>query len=123
MLLQSIEIRPGFMSANEGGFVCSFEREDFTWSEGRGGFPVISKAIICPYCLEVWARMAVDFAPFGYSVEPVSCVYCNRSTDRHPVPGSLLDSGMTNDIDWSLIELLPEALLRREFLLHLRTFM
>lgn len=122
LLLQRIEVYPGFFDSSRTGFICEFERDKFTWSEGRGGYPVVSKAIVCPICLQVWARMPIISNSIFYSLEGISCINCGRSTWRNPVPGSLLDSTMTNDIDWSLIELLPEPLLRREFLLHLKVF-
>lgn len=97
------------------------EREAFTWCEHKGGWPVTSRAMICPWCCSIYAKLLVENHS-GFSFEGVSCEACARPTDRHPVPGSLLDSSMTSVIDWSLVNHLPEPLLRREFELTLKAF-
>jgi len=70
-------------------------------------------AMFCPTCGELWARMPVD----GSSREwRIIGGYCERhpGTSRFVVPGSLI-------LNWEpeLYEILPEAVLRRELLLHL----
>jgi hypothetical protein len=99
-------------------FEGTIQRDEFSCREGFGGWPVYSRALICPYCLRCWAQLRVTTQDY-FSLEPVSCLQCNRSTELNPIPGSLLDSQICNGIDWGLIDVLPEPLLRREFNLTL----
>lgn len=95
------------------------EREPFSWREGEGGWPVYSRALVCPWCLRVWATLEV-FGQTGFVIDSSPCEDCPQWHDLPP--GSLLASQVCNGVDWGLITEMPEALLRREFELTLRAF-
>lgn len=108
--------------------VYTFEREEFTWREGYGGYLVCSRALVCPHCLVTWAILPVDGQPIC-RLEPVSCTKCNVTEIdfrfahlRSRIPGSLIDYSLANGIDWGLLDVMPETLLRRECELTLRAF-
>jgi hypothetical protein len=50
------------------------------------------------------------------------CELCNERDDWIPVPGSLLHEEGWGIIDDSLLAALPEELVRREFLLHIKVY-
>lgn len=85
----------------------------------RGGFHIISRAKVCPACLDVWAIMQTENDRNVYGIESQFCAGC-RTEYSLGVPGSLLDDRMSWTVDWDLIDYLPEVLLKREFELHVR---
>lgn len=114
------------------GFHLGKRPEMYRVDQGAGAFyPACSRVFVCPFCRKTWAEIKIDGKPVGeeeYTVMGVPCERCGKPTapwsfsDRslHPIPGSLLDSDVLFDIDWGLLETIPEPLLRREFLLHLK---
>jgi hypothetical protein len=88
------------------------------------GFTVYSFAKVCPKCLRVWA--IAQQPETGFSIEGAWCRNCGNLIDHRilphyaRVPGSLLDSCATQRVEWALLEFLPEPLLQREFMIHLK---
>lgn len=84
------------------------------WSIAR------SYAYICPVCLKQWAVTLLE----GDQEYVIQAAYCER---HHPanwnptwcVPGSIL-VGHGDYLDWPLLDVLPEELLRREFNLAMK---
>jgi len=88
------------------------------------GYPYYSGAMICPVCLDIWATLAVE----GQGFFELRCIPCEHHSDAchldlRPVAGSLLDNPNCNGWDTELLELLPEALVKREFSLHLNSLL
>ena len=78
-------------------------RSDLRWQ--RTGY-----ALFCRHCGEVWARLSVmnsSGEPQVYDVWPVSC---KKHPDRWNIPGSILANRLIK-----LLDLMPEAVVRREF--------
>lgn len=116
MLTQYINLQSDFSGE------WSIERPEFSWREGEGGWPVYARALVCPHCLTVWARLTI-IGQFRYCVEGTTCLKCmDFTSEPTEFPGSILDNYTCNGTDWGLIDALPEPLLRREFELHLRSF-
>lgn len=94
------------------------KREDFV-----GGYPVYSGLLVCPLCKEIWCRLSMEGCEF-HEARNAPCAQhpdaCHP--DLRPVAGSLLDNLTINGYDTALLQALPEALLRREFDLTLRSF-
>lgn len=83
-----------------------------------------SESFICPRCTKKWATLIFDDEIFCWP-RAAFCVECEPPDDPHykrwhPVPGALLQSVGWAIIDLSLLEALPELLLRREFILTIR---
>lgn len=112
-------LKPRLKSRSEAWLNVDLEREPFAWQEGRGGWPITSQVMICPFCLDQWAILVVEGKDY-HRPDGVSCTLCARSTDSHPIPGSLLDIPGTGAIDCTLLDALPESLVKREFDLHLK---
>ena len=100
------------------------ERPDFT----PEGYPVYSRLFVCPCCHEVWAKVIrEDQSPARPEMvscgEMSTCQWTDELTAM--VPGSLLDYGVTlpGMIDFDLLDILPEPLLRREFDLTLKALL
>jgi hypothetical protein len=116
------------------GFHLSKRPEMYRTDAGLGAlYPARSRVFLCPFCRRSWAEIKLDGKKVGeeeYQVIACSCERCGKPTKRigfsdrslHPIPGSLLDSDVVFDIDWGLLETLPEPLLRRELLLHIKAF-
>jgi hypothetical protein len=114
------------------GFHLSKRPEMYRIEHGTGAlYPACSRAFICPFCRKPWAEIKIDGRPIGeeeYELVACPCERCGKPTrkigfsDRslHPIPGSLLDGGVMFDIDWGLLETMPEELLKRELLLHIK---
>ena len=110
------------------GSFFEVEREDFC-----NGYPVYQGILVCTCCLARWARLSWKYCEAErlagrvqgtYEVRGLLCMECFRiegggslHPDLCPVPGSLLHNLTVNNWDEPLLEALPEALLRREFLL------
>jgi hypothetical protein len=91
-----------------------FDREDFS-----RGYPLYSVSLFCPICCKVWGGINVegDKVLFPHTV---SCVECNWADGLCPVPGSVLVNNIfSSGIDWELLDLLPDWLVKREFELTL----
>lgn len=89
-------------------------------SEPKGYSYAHSLALVCPKCLAQWA--VLSFAEPDHHVQGMWCSRCTPADPTfHPgmIPGSILG---TYNIDYPLLEALPEALLRREFELHLKEY-
>lgn len=85
------------------------------------GYLIPSVAFICPNCLDPWAFIWDTVSKC--EIEPSSCEKCWKPDWRYPFPGSILDSLFFEaGVDWDLMDLLPEPLLRREFRIHLKKF-
>lgn len=91
----------------------------YSWESGFGGWNWgQSRALVCPTCLRVWAKLHMEgsdkFAIYGWPCQ-------SHPTDSSQVAGSIFpDSsplGFTQD--WGLWDNLPKPLLEREFLLTL----
>lgn len=129
-----MKIRQSIIIRDIEAFGCEVVREDFTWCEGKGGWPVVSTAHICPSCLRVWAHIRTvepQDAFKGYHIQKNYCLSCTPEEILKPfsdIPqfirprGSLITYDISNHIDWGLLEALPERLLRREFQLTLEAF-
>jgi hypothetical protein len=91
------------------------ERSPFT-----EGYPVYSRVLVCPMCKQVWAMLTAEGKPV-HRPEMASCGSCDWQSPDSPVPGSLLVYGIpTSNVDYSLLDVLPEEFLRREFNLTLK---
>lgn len=117
------------------GFHLSSRPEMYRTHDGLGAlYPARSRVFICPFCRKSWAEIKIDGKKVGeeaYTVMTAPCERCPASfrlirqsldTTLFLVPGSLLDSDVLFDIDWGLLETLPEPLLRRELLLHIKAY-
>lgn len=72
-------------------------------------------AFVCPWCMEVWQRIAMldhRRKQLPYQIYRVACV---KHVDQYEVPGSVLAAGE------GLLAILPEGQLRRELEVHLRS--
>ena len=110
------------------GFYSAERPEMYRMDQGRGAlYPAQSRIFVCPFCRKTWAEIRLENQD-EFEAVCCSCERCAKPTrkigfsDRslHPVPGSLLDSDVLFDIDWGLLYTIPEPLLRRELLLHLK---
>lgn len=90
------------------------------------GFAVNSFAKVCPKCLRVWAIAQQPGS--GFSIEAAWCRTCGNLIDHRilphyaKVPGSLLDTCANQRVEWALLEFLPEPLIQRELMIHLKVF-
>lgn len=88
------------------------------------GHPVPSQLLVCPTCYEVWAKLLwIDDRIARPQLAP--CVKCPSIPDNsQPYRGSLLPFDLFGHTGYnqSLLEALPEMLLRREFNLTLEAF-
>ena len=88
------------------------------------GYPVYSVLHVCPLCRKTWATLTVEGEEIWIpQFSPCErCVYSKPSVLKH-VPGSILGNNIISmtGIDWGLLEVLPDILLRREFDLLLRS--
>lgn len=100
--------------------IWGVKREDFCL-----GYPVYSGVLVCPLCCQPWARLTAEGCP-AHEPRMVSCTDCQWHHPGyeflHPVPGSLIDNPTIGGVDWPLLDVLPEVLLRREFLLTLKAW-
>jgi hypothetical protein len=80
-----------------------------------------SRVLVCPVCVASWAVIKIEGSSMVWP-EAQLCAYCGVADEWMPVPGSLLVEEGWGVIDDSLLEALPEVLLRREFELHLKTY-
>jgi len=104
-----------FLYLGEPAGTTCIERSPFT-----EGYPVYSRVLVCPMCKQVWAMLTVEGKPV-HRPEMASCIDCNYQSVDNPVPGSLLVYGIpTSNVDYSLLDVLSEKLLRREFNLTLK---
>jgi len=95
-------------------------------SFGSDTYLAKSHALFCPSCQTVWAILKfVD----DTEVWPVAqfCENCDPKASVlyspwYPVPGSLLVEEGWGVIDESLLAVLPEQFLKREFNLHLKAY-
>lgn len=78
-----------------------------------------SQLLVCPACHTIWARLIMVDPQPAWPVAQ-TCEACTLSDEWIPVPGSLLVEEGWGIIDDSLLQALPEELLRREFDLHMR---
>jgi hypothetical protein len=104
------------------------EREDFC-----NGYPVYSGSFFCTVCLTEWARLtweedAGNIPIRTYEIRGLVCTSCVKNArralhpDLSPVPGSLGHNTTLNNYDVTLLEDLPEPLIKREFALHMEYF-
>lgn len=80
----------------------------------RGG-----TAYFCAHCGEIWGRVVcsgIHQKPSEWWFQELAKVSCERHSDQWEVPGSFL-GGYRND---GLLDYLPPAALRREFLIHMK---
>ena len=82
-----------------------------------------SHSLICPKCETTWARLVFLNSEDSF-VWPESqfCERCNIKDSWHPVPGSLFIEEGWGVIDDSLLDVLPQTLLIREFHLTLKAY-
>ena len=81
-----------------------------------------SRALVCPFCTTVWARISVE-RDMCLWCSTVPCERCPWHTLLKPgVPGSLLEQGIHQHVDRELIDYLPRALLERELRVHLKSY-
>lgn len=90
-------------------------------SFGNQGHVAHSELLVCPRCHSVWGKLLFNDEQAAWAVA-ASCEACNFSHPFHPVPGSILTEEGFGVIDDSLLAKLPEALLRREFDLHMKAY-
>lgn len=84
------------------------------------GFHHYSSAKFCPWCHSAWALVTLGSDRHAYP-DTVPCEDCVwDSPHKWGVPGSLLERGVNYNLDWNLLDHLPEALLRRELELTIR---
>lgn len=75
--------------------------------------------LTCPKCLKQWAHLQFEKDQYLYPVGAF-CEACGIVKEGMP-PGSILIwYGYGCNIDVALLETLPEALLKREFEIHLK---
>jgi len=87
-------------------------------------------AFFCTTCGIIWARVAAEDSPDGlHEVHSVPCEYHTPqgAVDWSKVPGSILYYALTKNLSsamsWSCtLDYLPDALVEREFYLHLKWF-
>lgn len=88
------------------------------------GYPVRPTIMVCPMCTDKWAKFELSSEAGPYDILPVSCEICAYQSIMSPIPGSLITNWSLgqgeNGVDWELLEVLPEQLLRREFDLTLK---
>lgn len=72
-------------------------------------------AYFCPACGDIWARLVFWESDGQQSLLDCERISCENHEDQWEVPGSLIFSGIEG-----LVELLPEAALRREIEVHMR---
>lgn len=101
----------------------SFHRDLSTDARGVGS-TIPPYLYVCPFCLEPWARVWWPGAEEAW-IESNSCERCWRFVWppklKHKAPGSLIEvTWWPGNIDWGLLPLLPPALKRREFNLHIK---
>jgi|HubBroStandDraft_5_1064220.scaffolds.fasta_scaffold76305_3 hypothetical protein len=88
----------------------------------QNGYLLRSRLLVCPRCRATWATVLVEGDLDAFPVT-AGCYPCNWSNELFNVPGSILWSTETNELtDWTLLEALPEALVKRELELHLKVF-
>jgi len=85
-----------------------------------GGWPSLGYrrtglAYFCPFCGEVWGRVVLVDSKGVRNPMEITQVSCPSHPDSYSLPGSILAGRLEN-----LLPLLPPAVLRREFDLHLR---
>ena len=85
------------------------------------GYPIHSGVMVCPICLQTWAALQME-GQAVFQPRAVSCAApCLYWSEFSAVPGSLIEAPTFWDgVDWELLDLLPEELLRREFNLTLK---
>lgn len=76
-------------------------------------YPRMGWAFACPHCAQIWDR--ISLYDHNHNIQPFEIVKvaCSKHHDFWNVPGSVLAAGE------GLLPLLPPALLRREFDVHL----
>ena len=88
----------------------------------QNGYLLRSRLLICPRCRATWATVLVDGDLDAFPVT-AGCYPCNWSNELFNIPGSILWSTETNELtDWTLLEALPETLVKRELELHVKAF-
>lgn len=95
----------------------------FSWRSESGGWTATrSSILVCPSCTRSWAHLKFEGEAYLYA-EAAFCERCPRPADlwqSFPPAGSILTwHGYGCNIDSALVDVLPEPLLKREFLLHL----
>lgn len=96
------------------------EREHSFANEGHSAR---SYCLVCPSCLQVWARHKIVDEPDFLWPYAQFCEFCSPLPDRlRPVPGSLLIQHGIDTIDDSLLDALPPELILREVLLTLKAY-
>jgi hypothetical protein len=88
-------------------------------SFGNEDHVVVSWAFFCPLCQTIWAKHLI-LGDLKVWPRAQFCEECPEWDTWHPVPGSLLLEEGIGLIDESLLESLPEELIKREFNLHMR---
>lgn len=92
------------------------------------GYRIRNIIFVCPICWLRWATITSEEYERRAHIQPTTCVGCGESDLRErkvrfldPVPGSILGNSSISStgVDWGLLSVLPEALLRREFRLHM----
>lgn len=83
--------------------------------------------LVCPVCQQTWAILEYLQREDWLLPIPAVCKECPFPPALAGIPGRvpgslLIDYNSAGCIDWSLLERLPEPLLRREFDLHLAWF-
>ena len=82
-----------------------------------------SHSLICPMCRTRWADLELQSEQCEL-LWPVAqtCENCQLVDEWMPVPGSLLVEEGWGVIDDSLLDALPEYMIRREFELHIKAY-
>lgn len=99
----------------------TIEREHSFRGQGDGWHEAQSVMFVCPKCLKHWATLRFHGDELIWP-RAQTCESCLVNDEWLPVPGSLLEEIGWGVIDTSLLNALPEVLLKREFALHLKAF-
>lgn len=102
----------------EGGVVkhyASFDRP----APNEGGDFSFARALVCPQCLLLWCTIKDLTEQHEFHIIAEPCEQCSRGGGYNSVPGSVLKAG-DHSLDYELLNLLPLAMVKREFDLHIK---
>lgn len=103
------------------GYVEPFNRPR-SYESGYGGWMwAYSILLICPRCKQYWAELTFEGDKDSWP-RSAYCEHCAVVDKWHPVPGSVFVEEGWGVIDTTLLNTLPDWLVKREFNLHMRTY-